>query len=137
MRKLVWQAGATLALAACLCAPSRAAPPEKGSYVTTIPSQVSNPPPLSPAGETVVPNDPAFSRECLQMIPALRKNILVERALTTDTKQWGVVLRIDFTMAAAQMQTIAGRVNRLVFWHGAGGALSVLIAVGQPMAPLP
>lgn len=112
--------------------------PQAGdSYVTTIPPQVSNPPPLSPAGEKVVPNDPAFSRECLEMIPALRKNIHIERALTTQTKEWGTVLRIDFSMAATQMQTIAGRVNRLMFWRGTGDSPSVLIAVGQPLAPLP
>ena len=105
--------------------------------MATIPPQVENPPPLSPAGEKVVPNDATFSRECLQMIPALRKNIRLQRALTTDTKQWGLVLRIDFSMAAAEMQTISGRVNRLVFWHGAGGSPAILIAVGQALPPLP
>ena len=63
------------------------------------------------------------------MIPALRKNIRLTHALTTDTKQWGRVLRIDFSMAAAEMQTIAGRVNRLVFWQGEDGTPSILIAV--------
>lgn len=137
MRNHVWLAGAILAASACLCGPARAVPQTGDSYVTTIPPQVSNPPPLSPAGEKVVPNDPAFSRECLEMIPALRKNIHMERALTTQTKQWGTVLRIDFSMAATQMQTIAGRVNRLMFWRGTGDAPSVLIAVGQPLPPLP
>ncbi|HET8997263.1 MAG TPA: hypothetical protein VFN42_11400 [Acetobacteraceae bacterium] len=137
MRNHGWLAAAILAVSACLCGPVRAAPPTGGSYVTTIPPQVSNPPPLSPAGEQVVPNDPEFSRECLQMIPALRKNIHMERALTTQTRQWGMVMRIDFTMTATQMQTIAGRVNRLVFWRRTGDSPSVLIAVGQPLAPLP
>lgn len=108
-----------------------------GSYSAAISPQMAKPPPLSPAGEKIVPNDLAFSRQCLQMIPALLKNIRLERTLTTNTKQWGLVLRIDFSMTAAEMRTIAGQVNRLVFWHGAGGTPSILIVVGQPLPPLP
>lgn len=137
MRNRVWLAAAILAVTVCLCGPAQAGTQDGNSFVATIPAQVENPPPLNPAGEKVVPNDPAFSRACLQMIPALRKNIRLQRALTTETKQWGLVLRIDFSMAAAEMQTIAGRVNRLVFWHGLGGTPSILIAVGQELPPLP
>lgn len=126
-----------LAVTACLCGPARAVAQTTGSYLGTIPTEVAHPPPLSPAGERIVPNDPAFSRECLQMIPALLRNIRLQRLLTTDTKQWGLVLRIDFTMTAAEMQVIAGRVNRLVFWRGVGGSPSILIVVGQPLPPLP
>ncbi len=107
------------------------------AFVTSIPQVVSDPPPLSPAGEKVVPTDPAFRRACLELIPALRRNIRLNHELTTRTRQWGEVLRIDFSMAAAEMQTIDGRINRLVFWRSSGDTPFVLIAVGEPLPPLP
>lgn len=119
-------------------APSISAKPRSdGAYIASIPPVIPNPPPLSPSGEAVVPNDPAFRTACLDLIPALVVNIRLGREITTETKHWGIVLRIDFSMRSVEMQTIAGRINRLVFWRGAGGTPFVLIAVGQPLPPLP
>ena len=130
-------AGAILALWACFCAPASADPRPADAYIASIPPQVPDPPPLGPGAETVVPNNPNFRLACLELIPALRKNILLGQALTTETRHWGMVLRIDFAMSGTAMQTIAGRVNRLVFWRGEGGTPFVLIAVGQQVPPLP
>src|SRR6185437_16822510 len=47
------------------------------AFVTTIPPQVPDPPPLKPDGEAVVPDDPKFRDSCLSLIPTLRKNIRI------------------------------------------------------------
>jgi hypothetical protein len=107
------------------------------AFITSIPPQVPDPPPLKPDGEAVVPDDPKFRESCLALIPTLRKNIRIERMLTTDTRHWGTVLRVDFSMLAGERPTEGGSVNRLVFWDGPGGTPFILIAVGQPIPPLP
>ncbi len=125
-------AGAALLLGLCLHAPVFGQ-----SYATSIPPMVSNPPPLDPEGETVVPDDVTFRNACLSLIPALRKNIRLDQSLTTRSKQWGRVLRIDFSMLAGQPAAASQSVNRMVFWHGADGMPFILIAVGQRISPLP
>ena len=130
-------AGAILALWACLGAPALADSHPTDAYIASIPPLVPDPPPLGIGGETVVPDNAAFHLACLELIPALRKNIRLGEAVTTETRHWGMVLRIDFSMAMADAQSSGGRVNRLVFWRGDGGTPFVLIAVGQAMPPLP
>lgn len=107
------------------------------AFITTIPPQVPDPPPLKPDGEPVVADDPKFRETCLALIPTLRKNIRLERTLTTDTRHWGTVLRVDFSMLAGERPPAGGWVNRLVFWDGPGGTPFILIALGQPIPPLP
>lgn len=116
----------------CLGAPARA-----DEFITTMPPQTSNPPPLRPDGEPVIPNDPKLTQSFLSLIPALLRNVRLERTLTTETEAWGRVFRADFSMLAGNAAAETGKVNRLVFWDGPGGTPFILIALGQPIPPLP
>jgi hypothetical protein len=100
-------------------------------------------PPLSPDGEAVM-NDPDTAAYCLAHARDVGErlnsapdtagyfNWTLGTALVTHNETWGIVCRIDFTMAG---QDVAPRVNRLVL-YAAAHKLSVMIAVGQDIAPL-
>jgi hypothetical protein len=101
-------------------------------------------PPLSPDGEAVM-NDPDTASYCLEKATELGAKL--DRApesagyfkwtlgtpLVSQSETWGVVCRIDFTMAG---EDVSPRVNRLVLYVGAE-KLNFMIAIGQDLAPLP
>jgi hypothetical protein len=100
-------------------------------------------PPLSPDGEAVM-NDPGTAAYCLaharDIGARLDKttdtagyfNWTLGPALVTHNETWGIVCRIDFTMAG---QDVSPRVNRLVIYAGFQ-KLSVIIVIGENIAPL-
>ena len=103
----------------------------------------SNEPPLSPDGEAVM-NDPDTASFCLERATELGAKLdkapdsagyfqwTLGTPLVSQNETWGVVCRIDFTMAA---QDVSPRVNRLVLYVDAQ-KMNFLIAIGQVIAPL-
>ena len=101
-------------------------------------------PPLSPDGEAVM-NDPDTAAFCLERATELGSKLdktpgsagyfqwMLGTPLVSVNDTWGVVCRIDFTMAG---QDVAPRVNRLVLYVGAE-KMNFMIAIGQQIAPLP
>jgi hypothetical protein len=100
-------------------------------------------PPLSPEGEPVM-NDPDTAAYCIAHARDVgeRLNTAPETAgyfdwtlgaaLVTHNENWGIVCRIDFTMAG---QDVSPRLNRIVL-YAAAQKLSVMIAIGQHLEPL-
>jgi hypothetical protein len=100
-------------------------------------------PSLSPAGEQVV-NDPDIAADCLAHARDVGSRLDSEpdtggyfkwtlgAAVVTYNEHWGLVCRIDFTMAG---EDVSPRVNRLVV-YAASEQLSVIIAIGENIAPL-
>jgi hypothetical protein len=100
-------------------------------------------PPLSPEGEQVM-NDPDTASFCRER--ALELGAKLDKApdsagyfqwtlgepLVSINETWGVVCRIDFTMAG---QDVSPRVNRLVLYVGSQ-KMSFMIAIGQNLPPL-
>jgi hypothetical protein len=101
-------------------------------------------PPLSPQGETVV-NDPETAAHCVAHAQDLGArlnetpdtagyfNWTLGPALVTHNETWGIVCRIDFTMAG---QDVSPRINRLVIYVAGFQKLSVMIVMGENIAPL-
>ena len=101
-------------------------------------------PPLSPDGETVM-DDPDTAAYCLDQAQVLGAKLdqtpdtagyfrwSLGAPLVTHNETWGVICRIDFTMAG---QDVAPHVNRLVLYVGAQ-KMNFMIAIGQDLAPLP
>lgn len=100
-------------------------------------------PPLSPEGEPVL-NDPDTAAYCLAHARDLGARLdaapdtagyfkwTLGPALVTHNETWGIVCRIDFTIAG---QDVSPRVNRLVIYAGFE-KISVIIAIGEDIAPL-
>jgi hypothetical protein len=100
-------------------------------------------PSLSPSGEAVM-DDPDTAAHCLAHARDIGArledtpdtagyfNWTLGPALVTRNETWGIVCRIDFTMAA---RDVSPRVNRLVIYAGFQ-KLSVIIAIGEDIAPL-
>ena len=100
-------------------------------------------PPLDPNGEAPM-DDPSLAAGCLQRAVDLgaKLNSAPDSAgyfdwklgapLITHSDDWGVICRIDFVMAGAD---VAPRVNRLVMYN-TGNRNDVMIAFGQDVAPL-
>ena len=100
-------------------------------------------PPLSPDGEMVM-NDPDTSAYCLAQARGLGAKLdaapetagyfrwTLGEPLVTHNDHWGVVCRIDFTMAS---EDVSPRVNRLVLYSGER-KMNVIIAIGEDVAPL-
>ncbi|HEX4183095.1 MAG TPA: hypothetical protein VHY34_07545 [Caulobacteraceae bacterium] len=92
-------------------------------------------PPLSPTGESILPNDADLLAEGLSGLEKMKsvgKIDIVSHTLTKNIK-WGAVLRIDFTI---DQNSIPGFVNRALFWRAKNGTLSEIIAIGQDLQPL-
>jgi hypothetical protein len=89
-------------------------------------------PPLSPEGETVVEDDPAFTEECWALAPK-NDSYTFGTPVTTRTDVWGLVWRVDFVAKGMDFEP---RINRYVCWRNSRGALSDQIAFGQDIAPL-
>ena len=92
-------------------------------------------PPLSPNGEPAAPPDSAFLKNCLSSLYKLKAIGRVEPVshCLSENSQWGVVLRIDFTIDGVQTP---GRQNRALFWKAKNGTISEIIAIGQTIPPL-
>jgi hypothetical protein len=100
-------------------------------------------PPLTPDGEAAM-DDPALVAGCLQRAidlgDKLRKapdsggyfDWQLGVPLITHSDDWGVICRVDFIMAGAD---VAPRINRLVMYN-TGNRNDVMIAIGQEVAPL-
>jgi hypothetical protein len=100
-------------------------------------------PPLSPDGEAVM-SDPDTAAYCLaharDLSARLDKapdtagyfNWTLGPVLVTRNEAWGIVCRIDFTMAGYD---VSPRVNRLVIYAGFE-KISVMVAIGEDIAPL-
>jgi hypothetical protein len=100
-------------------------------------------PPLTPDGEAPM-DDPSLVSGCLQRAVALGVKLrsapntagyfdwTLGTPLVTHNDEWGVVCRVDFIMAGAD---VAPRVNRLVMYQ-TGNRDDVMIAIGQEIAPL-
>lgn len=101
-------------------------------------------PPLSPEGEAVM-NDPDTASFCRERAVELGEKFdkapdsagyfqwTLGEPLVSVNETWGVVCRIDFTMAG---EDVAPLVNRLVLYVGAR-KMNVMIAIGQNLPPLP
>jgi len=108
-------------------------------------AQAENPPspPLSPDGEATM-EDPSLVAGCLLRASDLGEKLRATSGsagyfdwqlgipLVTHNDEWGVVCRIDFIMAGAD---VAPRINRLVMYN-TGNRNDVMIAIGQEVAPL-
>ena len=108
-------------------------------------AQGENPasPPLTPDGEFAM-EDPSLVAGCLQRAVDLGEKLRATPnnggyfdwqlgiPLVTHNDDWGVVCRIDFIMAGAD---VAPRINRLVMYN-TGNRNDVMIAIGQEVAPL-
>ena len=108
-------------------------------------AQAENPasPPLTPDGEAAM-EDPALAAGCLHRAFDLGEKLRATSGsagyfdwqlgipLVTHNDDWGVVCRIDFIMAGAD---VAPRINRLVMYN-TGNRNDVMIAIGQEVAPL-
>ena len=100
-------------------------------------------PPLSPDGEQLM-NDPDTASYCRERAVELGAKLdkapdsagyfqwTLGEPLISINDIWGVICRIDFTMAG---QDFSPRVNRLVLYVGAQ-KMNFMIAIGQNIAPL-
>jgi len=116
-----------------------AAPLFVGGAVVAQPAS----PPLAPDGEALM-DDPSLVSGCLQRAIALGAKLrsapdtagyfdwTLGTPLVTHNDEWGVICRVDFIMAGAD---VAPRVNRLVMFQ-TGNRDDVMIAIGQEVAPL-
>jgi len=89
-------------------------------------------------------DDPSLVSGCLQRAIALGAKLrsapdtagyfdwTLGTPLVTHNDEWGVICRVDFIMAGAD---VAPRVNRLVMFQ-TGNRDDVMIAIGQEVAPL-
>ena len=91
-------------------------------------------PPLVPQSEQTAPDDTDFIEKCMAHVP---KALGIELAatLTTQSDEWGLVWRADFTIPkAAKMSGI----NRIVCKRERGDeALNFALTTGQDIPPLP
>jgi hypothetical protein len=88
--------------------------------------------PLSPAGETPVAADEAFREECFKSLAALTSGWTFSEMLFTQSKDWGLVLRADYT----NPDLPGPNVNRVVCSRNADGKMRVNVTMGQKVAPL-
>jgi hypothetical protein len=107
------------------------------AMTSAAPSEIPDCPPLSPEGERVVDDDPAFTSECIDRLnkatPPDYRPIQIGRPLTTRTAKWGLVWRVDFT----QSQMKSTLVHRVVCWRASGGeGILMQLALFQSLAPL-
>ena len=93
-------------------------------------------PSLDPDGQIVTADNTAFTEKCLSLIDkfSLGKNWRLRQPLLTRSEKWGVVWRVDFTISDADSSHL---VNRIVCWEVPDGNISMEIAIGQHLTPLP
>jgi hypothetical protein len=92
-------------------------------------------PPLSPTEENPARDNFIFVRECLSKLGNLSAMGQVEPRgrLLTQSKQWGLVFRVDFTV---NQEPVSGFVNRLVCWKEDNGSVGTIFAIGQDIKSL-
>ena len=92
-------------------------------------------PPLAPTGETPAPADPAFVKACLAKLAVINPLWNVERRAQslTQSPQWGLVLRVDFTLGYEYDPRF---INRFVCWKAPDGKIGNVFAIGQQMPAL-
>ena len=100
-------------------------------------------PPLIPDGEALL-DDPALVSGCLLLADELGEKLRstpktagyfdwqLGVPVVTRNDDWGVICRIDFTMAG---EDFSPRINRLVMYK-TGSRDDAMIAIGQEIAPL-
>ena len=100
-------------------------------------------PPLVPDGEALL-HDPALVSGCLALANELGAKLRstpktagyfdwqLGVPVVTQNEDWGVICRIDFTMAG---EDFSPRINRLVMYK-TGDRDDAMIAIGQEIAPL-
>ena len=117
-----------------------------GTHVLTCAaaSMGKDEPPLSPDGEAVM-NDPDTAAYCFEKAAELGTKLdkapesagyfkwTLGTPLVSENETWGIVCRIDFTMAG---DDVSPYINRLVLYASAD-RLNFTIAIGQDIAPLP
>lgn len=101
------------------------------------PSAKSKPPapqfaPVGPEGETPVAADEAFREACLKAIGPLAAAWSFDGILYTRSRQWGLVLRIDYT----NPDMPGPNVNRVICSRGGDDKIRVNVTMGQKVAPL-
>ena len=114
-------------------------------FVSAAMAAVEQPagPPLIPDGEALL-DDPALVSGCLALADELGVKLRntpntaayfdwrLGVPMVTRNDDWGVVCRIDFTMAG---EDFSPRINRLVMYK-TGSRDDAMIAIGQEIAPL-
>lgn len=92
-------------------------------------------PPLSPAGERVIPEDTAFAESFLSII---RQHPYFPRwvfgtAIFTHTEEFGTIWRVDYKMPEI---TDPSMINRIICWKNEKGDPRIMYAIGQLEPPL-
>jgi hypothetical protein len=88
--------------------------------------------PLVPAGETPAPADEAFRDACFKSLQALIVNWTLSDLLFTQSTEWGLVLRADYTSPDQPASTV----NRVVCSKNTDGKMRVNVTMGQKLPPL-
>jgi hypothetical protein len=100
--------------------------PDPSAQPKPAPSQFA---PLIPEGEAPAAADEAFRDECLKSLPA---NWTFGATAFSQSKEWGLVLRADYTTP----DIIGPAVNRVVCSRNADGKMRVNVTMGQNIPPL-
>jgi hypothetical protein len=103
--------------------------PDPSPKPRPVPSQFA---PLSPEGETPAAVDAAFRDACFETLKALIANWTFGDMLFTQSKEWGLVLRADYTAPDVH----GPNVNRVVCSRNADGKMRVNVTMGQKVPPL-
>ncbi|HEX4183516.1 MAG TPA: hypothetical protein VHY34_09675 [Caulobacteraceae bacterium] len=92
-------------------------------------------PSLSPESEQSAPDDPSFVNDCLAALDQLASvgEIGVGAQALTESRDWGLVFRADFTIDGPSPP---GFINRLVCWRRPDGTRGSVYAIGQDVPPL-
>src|SRR6516165_11079464 len=103
------------------------------AFGPTMTAQANDPesfPPISPEGETVVPESPSFLAACLshsnQMVQS--SGWLLGTQLLTRSDKWGAIWRVDFKIPG---EDISPLVNRIICWQEPNERINIMYAIGQ------
>lgn len=88
--------------------------------------------PLVPEGETSVAADAAFQEECMGSLRAVIPESSYSGISFTQSKAWGLVLRVDYTTP----DTYAPYINRVVCSRNSDGKVRVAVSMSQNVPPL-
>ncbi len=103
--------------------------PDPSAKPRPVPSQFA---PLIPEGEASATPDEAFRDACFKSLQALTANWTFGGMLFTQSKEWGLVLRADYTAP----DVVGANVNRVVCSRNADGKMRVNVTMGQNVPPL-
>jgi hypothetical protein len=92
-------------------------------------------PPLMPEGESAAADRADFAEECQASLKKLGDRVGWQLGipLITNTKKWGAVYRVDFTMPGPDLAPL---INRVMCWRTTSGELMIEVSVGQHIPPL-